>query len=85
MLRKSEIEKIILDAQKSLELIGLSIKEITVKNPAVVTELEKLDKSSSSAKKKKPYFLSPKNYKGSRIKVAENEYGLFFGIKLVKD
>ena len=86
MLRKSEIEKLIIRIQLELEKIGLQISELKVTDERVVRELEKVDKKFLGIKQR-PYFVSPKNYKGlaNRLGVSDNEYGKLFGIKFVKD
>lgn len=81
MLRKSEIEKIIWNAQKSLELVGLRISELTVMDNMVIKELEKKDTDRSLKAARKPQFKSPANYKGLRL--APNQTGRIFGIKIV--
>lgn len=80
MLRKSEIERLIKIAMEDVEKIGLQISELKVIDPKVIRELETVDKRGIL--KRKPIFISPKNYK--RIRLDSNEYGRIYGIKLIK-
>ena len=82
LLRKSEIEKIILAQKMNLLGIGLRISELTVIDNAVIKELEKKDTDRALKQPRKPLFVSAANYKGLRL--APNQIGTIFGIKIVK-
>jgi len=81
MLRKEYIERKILDIQKEAEKLGLYITEFLVKDPRVITELEKKNLGIMRIKLK-PMFVSPKNY--NRTRLNDNEYGRMFGISFIK-
>lgn len=86
MLRKSELEKRILQLEKQAEAIGLSIQSFTVNDKGVIRELEKCD-IGFLHRKVKPAFVSVKNYRHKRCckEFGEDEYGRMYGIKFLKD
>ena len=83
MLRKDELENRIRKCAEEMEKIGLQISVLKVLDPNIITELERVSKRGIM--KRKPIFISPKNYKGTAGRIEANEYGRIYGIKLVKN
>jgi hypothetical protein len=83
MLAKKYIEDKIRELGLEFEKLGLVVSEVIVKDSKVVTELEKVDIGGILKFKRKPLFVSPKNYK--RLRLKENELGRLFGISFIKE
>ena len=81
VLRKEYMEKEIMALIKSSEKVGLTITEIAVEDPRIITELEKRSIGPFHLKRK-PIFVSPKNYR--RVRLKEGEYGYIYGIRIIK-
>lgn len=84
MLRKSELERKIKKLQKDANELGLFISELIVKEKKVITELEKNDIGKFLKLKRRPHFISVKNYPKVAKWFKWNEYGRLFDIKLIK-
>jgi|WetSurMetagenome_2_1015567.scaffolds.fasta_scaffold672438_1 hypothetical protein len=85
MIRKSELERAISSLQIEAQKIGLKISECVVLNKNIIQELEKCDSRYYGLIKKKPIFVSKKNYNTYVTgEFADEEFGRIFGIKLVK-
>lgn len=84
MLRKSELERRIKKLQKEAKELGLTISELIVDNKKVIHELEKNDIGKLLKVKRRPLFISVKNYPNLTKRYEEREYGRLFDIKLIK-
>jgi hypothetical protein len=82
-LAKKYIESKIMELQREFEKLGLVVSEVIVKDPKILIELEKMDIGGILKLKRKPLFISGKNY--NRIRLNENEFGKLFGISFVKE
>jgi hypothetical protein len=86
MMRKSELEKAIRSLQTDAQKLGLKITECLVLIPKVVVELEKCESRFYGIVKKKPIFVSKKNY-NDRVTgdFDDCEYGRIFEIRLINN
>lgn len=81
MLNKNELEKRVLELQRKAEQIGFKIIELEAEDQRTIRELEKCDIGLFN-RKRKPNFVSPKNYRRSQNKLEEGQYGWLYGIKI---
>jgi len=83
MLSKRYIENKIRELAQEFEKLGLIVSEVIVKDKKIITELEKMDIGGIFKLKRKPLFISSKNYRNLKLK--ENEFGRYFGISFIKE